>query len=155
MSEKVCNSGADVLSRQVDIAPVQVSVWTLYRYATGLEHTVLAVSTICAMGGGAALPLNVRHLRQSGGIFQGTYRGTLSADELTAQTIDVVLCLVYLAVAEFILVSLSTSGFIWTGERLSCRVREEFLEACLRQNIGFYDGPASARSRRASSMTPT
>ncbi|KAI0907909.1 hypothetical protein F4823DRAFT_524769 [Ustulina deusta] len=78
---------------------------------------------------------------RAAGIFQGTYRGTLSADELTAQTIDVVLCLVYLAVAEFILVSLSTSGFIWTGERLSCRVREEFLEACLRQNIGFYDGP--------------
>lgn len=65
---------------------------------------------------------------------------TLSADELTAQTIDIVLYLVCLAVAEFVLVSLSTSGFIWTGERLSCRVREEFLEACRRQNIGFHDG---------------
>ncbi|KAI1192373.1 hypothetical protein F5X97DRAFT_317577 [Nemania serpens] len=140
VSEKVDNGGADVLSRQVDIAPVQVSVWTLYRYATGLEHTVLAVSTICAIGGGAALPLMAVIFGRAAGIFQDAYGGALSADELTAQTIDIVLYLVYLAVAEFVLVSVSTTGFIWTGERLSCRVREEFLEACLRQNIGFYDG---------------
>ncbi|KAI2629328.1 P-loop containing nucleoside triphosphate hydrolase protein [Hypomontagnella submonticulosa] len=140
MSEKVRNSYADVLSRQVDIAPVKVSVWTLYRYATGLDHTVLAVSTVCAIGGGAALPLMSVIFGRLAGIFQDAYGGALSPDELTAQTIDIVLYLVYLAVAEFVLVSLSTLGFIWTGERLSCRVRGKFLEACLRQNIGFYDG---------------
>ena len=36
-------------------------------------------------------------------------------------------------------VYISTVGFIYTGEHISAKIRERYLEACLRQNIGFFD----------------
>ena len=46
---------------------------------------------------------------------------------------------IYLAVGEFITIYVSTVGFMYTGEHISGRIRKEYLAACLRQNIGFYD----------------
>lgn len=45
----------------------------------------------------------------------------------------------YLAIGEFVTIYISTIGFIYTGEHISGKIREHYLAACLRQNIGFYD----------------
>lgn len=50
-----------------------------------------------------------------------------------------VLYLVYIAIAEFITIYISTVGFIYTGEHISGKIRAHYLEACLKQNIGFFD----------------
>lgn len=41
--------------------------------------------------------------------------------------------------ANDVAVYISTVGFIYTGEHISAKIREKYLEACLRQNIGFFD----------------
>jgi ATP-binding cassette subfamily B (MDR/TAP) protein 1 len=50
-----------------------------------------------------------------------------------------VLYYVYIGIAEFGLVFLSTVCFHHTGERIARRVREEYLAAILRQNMAYFD----------------
>ena len=50
-----------------------------------------------------------------------------------------VLYFVYLAIGEFVLVYGATAGFIYTGAHIAAKVREEYLKAILRQNIGYFD----------------
>lgn len=50
-----------------------------------------------------------------------------------------VLDFVYLAIGEFVLVYAATAGYIYTGSHIAAKVREEYLRAILRQNIGYFD----------------
>jgi ATP-binding cassette subfamily B (MDR/TAP) protein 1 len=50
-----------------------------------------------------------------------------------------VLDFVYLGIGEFVLVYVATAGFIYTGSHIAAKVREEYLKAILRQNIGYFD----------------
>ena len=47
----------EILKRQLDIPPISVSFKTLFRYATRNDQMIIFVSAICAIAGGAALPL--------------------------------------------------------------------------------------------------
>jgi ATP-binding cassette subfamily B (MDR/TAP) protein 1 len=139
MAEKALDRDADVLKRQITLPSAKVRIWTLYRYATVLDYAILVGGTICAIAGGAALPLMSVIFGKLAGIFLGAYGGEVTSDELTDKTRHIVLYFVYLCIGEFVTVTLSTLSFIYVGERLSCQIREHFLEGCLRQNIGFYD----------------
>ena len=46
---------------------------------------------------------------------------------------------VYLAIGEFITIYICTVGFIYTGEHITGKIREQYLAAILRQNIAFFD----------------
>lgn len=71
--------------------------------------------------------------------FQGFFAGTVSQSEFKSTLAHYVLYFLYLAIAEFGTIYISTVGFIYTGEHISGKIREQYLAACLRQNIGFYD----------------
>lgn len=47
----------EIVKKQLHIPDVSVTYWTLFRYATKLDLAVVFISAICAIGGGAALPL--------------------------------------------------------------------------------------------------
>lgn len=47
----------EIVKRQLDIPEVTVTFKTLYRYATRNDLIIIAVSSICAIAGGAVLPL--------------------------------------------------------------------------------------------------
>jgi ATP-binding cassette subfamily B (MDR/TAP) protein 1 len=46
---------------------------------------------------------------------------------------------IFLGIAVFLSTFVSTLGHIYTGEKITGRIRQQYLAACLRQNIGFYD----------------
>lgn len=50
-----------------------------------------------------------------------------------------VLYFIYLAIGEFITTYISTLGFIYVGEHITQKIREEYLRAMLRQNIAYFD----------------
>lgn len=50
-----------------------------------------------------------------------------------------VLYLVYIAIATFVMTYIATVGFIYVGEHISAKTRAQYLAACLRQNIAFFD----------------
>ena len=46
---------------------------------------------------------------------------------------------IYLAIGEFCTIYICTVGFIYTGEHIAGKIREQYLAAILRQNIAFFD----------------
>lgn len=46
-----------IVKRQLDLPPVKVTYVTLYRYATKYDLLILVISSLCAIIGGAVMPL--------------------------------------------------------------------------------------------------
>ena len=59
--------------------------------------------------------------------------------EKHAQLVHFVLYFIYLGIAEFFTVYIHMVGQIYTGEHITQKVREHYLEAILRQNIAYFD----------------
>lgn len=65
--------------------------------------------------------------------------GLISYDDFYGQLTKNVLYFVYLGIAEFVTVYVCTVGFIYTGEHVTQKIREHYLEAILRQNMAYFD----------------
>lgn len=116
------------------------SFFTLFRYATRTDLIVIFVSAICALTSGAALPLMTvvyGSLSGSFGNFSNDPAAALSAfqSRIDRLTLD----LVYIAIGQFVSTYIATVGFIWTGENISARIRENYLRSVLRQDISYFD----------------
>ena len=129
----------EIIKRQLDVPSVSVSFKTLYRYATLNDKIIIFVSAICAIAGGAALPLMTVIFGSLAGTFQGFLYGGQSVDSFNSSLSYYTLFFIYLAIAEFVTIYVCTVGFIYTGEHVTQKIREEYLAAILRQNVGFYD----------------
>ncbi|KAF4473369.1 ATP-binding cassette, subfamily B (MDR TAP), member 1, partial [Fusarium agapanthi] len=131
---------AEVLRRQVVSPEVKQGVAVLYRYASRNDILIILISALCAIAGGAALPLMTVIFGNLQSVFQDFFvNRTLTSSAFNDKLVSFVLYFVYLGIGEFIVVYISTVGFIYTGEHLSAKIREHYLESCLRQNIGFFD----------------
>ena len=73
------------------------------------------------------------------GTFQGYFNGTLTHAYFNSQLSRYTLYFVYLAIGEFVTIYICTVGFIYTGEHIAGKIREQYLAAILRQNIAFFD----------------
>ena len=47
----------EIIKRQVDLLPIKANYGTLYRYATRNDIIIVAISSFCAIVGGAVMPL--------------------------------------------------------------------------------------------------
>ena len=130
---------AEVLRRQIITAEVKQGVAVLYRYASRNDCIIMFVSAICAIAAGASLPLMTVVFGNLQGTFQDYFAGKTSYHDFTHEMTHFVLYFVYLGVGEFVVTYICTVGFIYTGEHISAKIREHYLESCMRQNIGFFD----------------
>ncbi|KAF5577940.1 ATP-binding protein cassette subfamily B (MDR TAP) member 1 [Fusarium pseudocircinatum] len=131
---------AEVLRRQVVSPEVKQGVAVLYRYASRNDILIILISALCSIAGGAALPLMTVVFGNLQGVFENFFvHRTLTSSAFNDKLVEFVLYFVYLGIGEFIVVYISTVGFIYTGEHLAAKIREHYLESCLRQNIGFFD----------------
>lgn len=128
-----------IIKRQVDIPAVKVNYATLYRYATRNDIIIVVVSAFMAIAGGTVIPLMTVIFGKLGGIFQGYFQGNVSTAEFDSQLSHYTLYFIYLAIAEFCTIYICTVGFIYTGEHIAGKIREQYLAAILRQNVGFFD----------------
>ncbi|RDW78443.1 hypothetical protein BP5796_06295 [Coleophoma crateriformis] len=130
---------AAILKRQVDTPELNIGWRALYRYSTRNDILIIIISSICSIAAGAALPLMTVIFGQLAGTFQTFFLGTSSRNDFNHTIDHMVLYFVYLAIGEFCTIYISTVGFIYTGEHISGKIREHYLEACLNQNIGYFD----------------
>lgn len=128
-----------ILKRQLDQPDAQPAFLKLYRYATTVDLVIIFVCAICSIVAGALLPLMTVIFGQLAGTFQGLFTGTLDINDFYSDLNKYSVYFVYLAVGEFVLIYASTVGWIYTGEHISGKIREYYLGAILRQNIGFFD----------------
>lgn len=130
---------AAILRRQLDIPAVKVSYKNLYRYATLNDKLIIALSSICAITGGAVLPLMTVIFGSLAGTFSSFLRGVGTQSAFQHDIDHLTLYFVYLAIGEYVTIYIATVGFIYTGEHMAGKIREQYLAAILRQNIGYFD----------------
>jgi len=130
---------ADILRRQLDIPPVQLSYWSLYRYATTNDIIIISISAFMAIVAGAAMPLMTIVFGSLAGTFKDFFTGTVTPEDFRAHISQLTLYFVYLAIGEFITSYVHTVGYIYTGEHIASKIRARYLESILRQNIGYFD----------------
>ncbi|KAF2142944.1 uncharacterized protein K452DRAFT_248585 [Aplosporella prunicola CBS 121167] len=128
-----------ILKRQLETPPTKVTYFTLYRYATRKDYIIMIVSSICAIAAGAVLPLMTVVFGSLAGTFQGMLSGSTSTSDFNDDLVHYVLYFVYLGIGEFVTCYIYTVGWIYVGEQLSSRMRQAYLAAILRQNIGYFD----------------
>lgn len=130
---------ASILKRQVLTPDVKAGVATLYRYSSRNDLLIMAVSALGAIAGGAALPLMTVIFGNLQGTFEDYFKGQTSYDDFMGIMTSLVLYFIYLAIGEFVTIYVATVGFIYTGEHISGKIREHYLQSCMSQNIGFFD----------------
>ncbi|KAE8382088.1 P-loop containing nucleoside triphosphate hydrolase protein [Aspergillus bertholletiae] len=128
-----------ILKKQLDADEVKVSFFALFRYASRMDILVIFISAICAIAAGAALPLFTILFGSLASAMSNRVADLISYDEFYHQLTKNVLYFVYLGIAEFVTVYISTVGFIYTGEHISQKIREHYLESILRQNMAYFD----------------
>ncbi|KAK9367521.1 P-loop containing nucleoside triphosphate hydrolase protein [Lipomyces kononenkoae] len=130
---------ADILRNQVQVTPVQMSFFKLYRYATRYDIAVLIFGYFCSIVAGALLPIMTIVFGQLSQTFV-TYFAYGGTPEAFQHEIDkYTLYFVYLGIGMIVFTFVETYIHIDRGEVLSSRIREQYLLATLRQNIGYFD----------------
>ncbi|KAK9329629.1 ABC transporter type 1, transmembrane domain-containing protein, partial [Lipomyces starkeyi] len=130
---------ADILRSQVQVTPVKVSFFKLYRYATAFDIAILAVGYFCSIAAGALLPLMTIIFGQLSQTFVEYFAYGGSAESFQQQINKFTLYFVYLGIGVIAFTFVETFIHIDRGEVLSARIREQYLAATLRQNIGYFD----------------
>lgn len=128
---------ATILRRQLETPPVKVTYFRLYRYATTNDKIIIAISSIAAIVAGAVLPLMTvifGQLTGSIGNFSSGNSDDLSSFSGTVNHLT--LYFVYLAIGEFVTIYIATVGFIYTGEHIAAKIREQYLSAIRESQTG-------------------
>ncbi len=137
--ESMTEHERSILKAQVEFSETSVSFRLLYRYATICDRICIAIAALTAVAAGAVMPLMTIIFGNLTGTFQAQMLGTVSGSSFVSTLNRYVLYFVYLAIGEFFLAYFSTVLFIYTGEHVTSKIREQYLTSLLRQNIGFFD----------------
>ncbi|KAJ5413875.1 hypothetical protein N7509_000502 [Penicillium cosmopolitanum] len=118
----------------------KVSYWRLYQCATTWELAVLFTSTVCAVVAGTGLPLMCIIFGSAGGSFSD-YSGNPNAElqHFKNHNASLAIYLIYIAIGVFLTTYIATVGFIYCGERITARLREQYLQSLLRQEMVYFD----------------
>ncbi|KAJ5212040.1 GTPase-activating protein [Penicillium cinerascens] len=128
-----------ILKRQLDLPATNVNYMKLYRYATRNDMIILVIASLAAIIGGALMPLMTVLFGGLAGTFRSFVLGDISDSQFTSELARFSLYFLYLAIGEFVMVYLATVGFVYAGEHITAKIRQQFLAAILRQNIAFFD----------------
>uniref|UniRef100_A0A093UVV3 Leptomycin B resistance protein pmd1 n=1 Tax=Talaromyces marneffei PM1 TaxID=1077442 RepID=A0A093UVV3_TALMA len=138
-----------ILSQQVDSPEVHIGFLSLYRYATISDKLLLLLSVACCVIAGAAVPGMTIVLGGLTEKIRDFVVGGVSVQEFKDDISRYSLYFVYVGIGEFVTVLIGTAGFVYVGERVTGKTRERYMQAILRQNIGFFDklGPGEIANR--------
>ncbi|KAI5302856.1 GTPase-activating protein [Ascosphaera pollenicola] len=128
-----------IIKDQLYTPTVNVTYLQLYQFASRLDLSMLFISGLAAILGGAVLPLFTILFGNMAGTFQKIFLHEISYHDFKHDLTKYALYFVYLGIGEFCLVYISTLGWIYTGERIAQKVRQKYLEAILRQNMAYFD----------------
>lgn len=128
-----------ILKRQLDLPATKINYMTLYRYATRNDKVVLVIASLAAIIGGALMPLMTVLFGGLAGTFRSFILGEISDSQFTSELARFSLYFLYLAIGEFVMVYLAMVGFVYAGQNITAKIRQQFLGAVLRQNIAFFD----------------
>ncbi|KUJ21301.1 multidrug/pheromone exporter, ABC superfamily [Mollisia scopiformis] len=146
-----------ILDRQIDAPAVKASWFMLFRYATKVDLAIIALAAFCAIAAGAAFPLMTVVFGQLTTTFARFFQNATTSADIAAfrhEISKLSLYFVYIAIGSFTTIYIATVGFIYTGEHITQKLREQYLAAVLRQNIAYFDklGAGEITTRITSDM---
>ncbi|KAL8260665.1 hypothetical protein R6Q59_028618 [Mikania micrantha] len=116
-------------------APPVVSYYKLFAYADTIDHLLMLVGTINAIGAGISIPIQTLIF----GDLIDAFGESQHNKRILHQVSDISLKYVYLAVGAGAAAFLRVFCWAVTGERQVARIRSLYLKAVLRQDVGFFD----------------
>ncbi|SPO31643.1 probable Leptomycin B resistance protein pmd1 [Ustilago trichophora] len=129
-----------------DGAVDRVGFKELYRYATIWDHVFNFIGLIAAAAAGAVQPLmtivfgslTTAFLEYSNALLFG---GNIPAarNHLNHEITHGVLFLVYIGIAMLAATYIYMAAWVYTGQVITRRIREKYLQAILRQDIAYFD----------------
>ncbi|GAA6062061.1 hypothetical protein JCM10212_003559 [Sporobolomyces blumeae] len=124
----------------------------LYRFTTKFEMFLNIVGIIFAVAAGAAQPAmtiafgNLTNSFTKFASLPRIYGNNIPPDvydaaksDLFSNVNDGVLILVYIGIGSFVATYIYMGFWVYTGEVATRRIREKYLQAVLRQNVGWFD----------------
>ncbi|XP_010999324.1 PREDICTED: ABC transporter B family member 4-like [Populus euphratica] len=113
-----------------------VPYYKLFSFADPTDYLLMFVGTIAAIGNGTCMPTMTIIFGQLVNAFGST---STNIEEVTHEVSQVALKFVYLGLGAMVAAFLQVSCWMVTGERQATRIRNLYLGAILRQEIGFFD----------------
>ncbi|KAF8251547.1 P-loop containing nucleoside triphosphate hydrolase protein [Wilcoxina mikolae CBS 423.85] len=129
----------EILKRQIEFNVKDVTWFTLFRYATTQDYIVMTVGGICAIACGVIMPLMTIIFGNLTGSFGKLSIGAVDSHEFMKEVEGMALKFVWLFLGLFVGSYVNNVSFVFTGERLTQKIREHYLASILRQNQAFFD----------------
>ncbi|CAB4485985.1 unnamed protein product [Rhizophagus irregularis] len=117
----------------------KISYWKLYNHATKQDWILMIFGLICAVIAGIIVPLITVVFGQLIDYFYKFQTKQISKDEFLNKANYFTTFFVYFAIVTFITSYFYMACWIATGERITRRIREQYLRAVLRQDIAYFD----------------
>ncbi|KAK7363396.1 hypothetical protein VNO77_05538 [Canavalia gladiata] len=112
-----------------------VPFYKLFSFSDPLDHLLMFVGSVGAIGNGVSLPLMTLIF----GNMMNAFGETTNPKEVVDEVSKVSLKFVYLGVGTFVASLLQLTCWMITGERQAARIRGLYLQTILRQDVSFFD----------------
>ncbi|XP_027368718.1 ABC transporter B family member 11-like [Abrus precatorius] len=129
------NSNQDSKSKAKDETAKTVPLYKLFSFADPLDHLLMLVGTVGAIGNGISVPLMTLIF----GNMINAFGGSTNSNKVVHEVSKVSLKFVYLAAGTFVASLLQLTCWMITGERQAARIRGLYLQTILRQDVSFFD----------------
>ncbi|WFD42163.1 ABC-type xenobiotic transporter [Malassezia psittaci] len=122
-----------------------VKVGELFRYATPVERLMMLLGILCAAGSGIAQPLMTvvfGNLTTKLLSLSSSRNAEEFFDHLNGlrHTVDMdAIYLTAIGVGSWIVIYIYMATWVYTGETITLRIRENYLKAILRQDVAYFD----------------
>ncbi|KAK9319347.1 P-loop containing nucleoside triphosphate hydrolase protein [Lipomyces orientalis] len=147
-----CDRDAQILHEQIHIPTATASFFRLFRYANSEDKAILFLGFCASVMDGLMKPLMAIVFGAATMEFTDMSNNNFDSNQFIRNISRLALYLVFIGVASSLFTFVKTYLFRNRAEILSARIREQYLAATLRQNIGYFDtlGPGEITSRIAS-----
>ncbi|CAG8595233.1 12948_t:CDS:2, partial [Acaulospora morrowiae] len=128
-----------ILNAQVHIDHVEPTYSQLYSFTSKNEYLIMGIGLTFAIISGAAMPLMTIVFGQMVDYFTDFQLRKIDPDYFTDRVNYYSLYFIYLTIVAFVSTYAYISTWTYTGERITRKIREQYLRAILRQNVAYFD----------------
>ncbi|KAL1914813.1 uncharacterized protein VTP21DRAFT_7905 [Calcarisporiella thermophila] len=128
-----------VIELQTATPPARVGFLRLFRFAAPSDTAMMGVGLLGAAVVGVAIPFLSVVYGELVDTLTAYVLGRIGPEEFSNKQTEYCLFFLFIAIVTFICSYAYMSMWVYSGERQARRIREKYLEAILRQNIGYFD----------------